>query len=68
MQSKIIILGDNHLRLCSLDVKHNLDHNMEIHGIAKPVTNAETIVNTSAKKLENLQNRMSSLCGEAHET
>ena len=70
IQSKIIILGDIRARGCSQEVKHilDLDHNMEVHGIVKPGANIETIVNTSTKSIENLKNRISSLCGEAHET
>ena len=56
IRSKIIILGDSHTRGCSQEVKHNLGHSIEVHGIVKPGANTETIVNTS-KTLENLQKR-----------
>jgi len=52
--SKIIILGNSHARGCSREVKHNLDHNVEVQGIVKPGANTEVIVNTSTKNIGKL--------------
>jgi predicted phosphodiesterase len=54
IQSKIIIIGDSHARGCSQEVKHNLDHRVEVQGIVKPGANIEVIVNTSTKNIGKL--------------
>ena len=53
IRNKIIILGDSHARGCSQEVKHNLGHSVEVHGIVKPGANTET-VNTSTKSIGKL--------------
>jgi len=54
IRSKIIILGDSHARGCSQEVKHNLDHNVEVQRIVKQGANTEVIVNTSTKNIGKL--------------
>jgi hypothetical protein len=53
-QNKLIILGDSHTRGCAQEVQHNVGHGFEVHGIVKPGSNAEIIVNASAKIIEKL--------------